>query len=197
MQEARVLLLRHAETAAPDLFHGAESDVGLGERGLQQAEAVATRMKQEQPVAIYCSGMRRARQTAEPIGRLCQLEPIVVEQLHERKMGPLSGQSKAEGWSDYELTMERWSAGEVDYTHPEGESFAEMAQRVVPRFQEIAARHRGRTSIVVAHGVVIRVLICSLVKEQGPAAFQEIPIDFVGIHDLRWDGSRWWSGQFH
>ena len=26
----RILLLRHAEIAAPDLFHGAESDIGLG-----------------------------------------------------------------------------------------------------------------------------------------------------------------------
>ena len=37
----RVLLLRHAETAAPDRFHGAESDVDLGDRGSRQAEAVA------------------------------------------------------------------------------------------------------------------------------------------------------------
>ena len=27
----RLLLLRHAETSAPDRFHGAESDVGLGD----------------------------------------------------------------------------------------------------------------------------------------------------------------------
>ena len=39
--ETRVLLLRHAETATPDRFHGAESDVGLGARGLRQAALVA------------------------------------------------------------------------------------------------------------------------------------------------------------
>jgi hypothetical protein len=33
---SRVLLLRHAETASPNVFHGAESDVGLSERGLRE-----------------------------------------------------------------------------------------------------------------------------------------------------------------
>jgi len=28
--DARILLIRHAETQTPDRFHGAESDVGLG-----------------------------------------------------------------------------------------------------------------------------------------------------------------------
>ena len=37
----RVLLLRHAETAAPDRYHGAESDVQLGRNGQMQAERVA------------------------------------------------------------------------------------------------------------------------------------------------------------
>ncbi len=45
----RVLLLRHAETAAPDRFHGAESDIGLGARGFLQAEAVARGSRERGP----------------------------------------------------------------------------------------------------------------------------------------------------
>ena len=68
----RVLLLRHAETAAPDRFHGAESDIGLGERGRGQAEAGgARRWRNVTPTALYSSPMLRARQTAEPIGMEC------------------------------------------------------------------------------------------------------------------------------
>ena len=37
----RVYLLRHAETAQPDVFHGYESNVDLGPRGVRQAEALA------------------------------------------------------------------------------------------------------------------------------------------------------------
>ncbi len=40
MRGTRLLLVRHAETSAPDLFHGAESDVGLSAWGAQQSEQV-------------------------------------------------------------------------------------------------------------------------------------------------------------
>jgi probable phosphoglycerate mutase len=66
--QTRVLLLRHAETAAPDRFHGAESDLPLGDRGREQAAAVAPGLALLRPVALYCSPMLRARQTAQPIG---------------------------------------------------------------------------------------------------------------------------------
>lgn len=191
MRETRVLLLRHAETASPDRFHGAESDVGLGDTGRIQAATVAKRLAAIRPDAIYCSGMLRARETAEPIGNACGLVPRVIEALHERRMGPLSGQPREVGWSTYQEAMTRWMAGDLNYSHEGGESFAAMASRTVPAFQAAAERHRGQTIVVVAHGVVIRVLLCSLREGTGPANFAKIPIEFVAVNDLRWDGFRW------
>ena len=49
----RVLLLRHAETATPHLFHGAESDVGLSERGRRQADAVAERQDDDRELGMH------------------------------------------------------------------------------------------------------------------------------------------------
>jgi probable phosphoglycerate mutase len=190
LRETRVLLLRHAETASPDRFHGAESDVGLGDTGRIQAATVAQRLAALHPDAIYCSGMIRARETAEPIGRACGLVPQVIEALHERRMGPLSGQPRDEGWSTYQEAMTRWMAGHLNYSHEGGESFAAMASRTVPAFQAVADRHRGQTIVVVAHGVVIRVLLCTLGEGRGPADFANIPIEFVAVNDLRWDGIR-------
>lgn len=193
LRETRVLLLRHAETAAPDCFHGAESDIGLGEAGLSQASTVAQRLARLRPVAVYSSGMRRARQTAEPIGRACETSPEVVEALHERRMGPLSGVRKEEGWQVYVDAMARWKAGDLGFTHEGGESYEEMASRVVPALRELAVRHEGETIAVVAHGVVIRVLLTTLLGDLGPQDFDRIGIDFVAVNDLRWDGTRWRS----
>jgi 2,3-bisphosphoglycerate-dependent phosphoglycerate mutase len=95
----RVLLLRHAVTAAPDHFHGAESDVGLGPAGFEQARRVAARIAAERPDAVYSSGMRRAAETARAIAEACGLEPMAWPGLHERTMGPLSGVPRHEGWS--------------------------------------------------------------------------------------------------
>src|SRR5207248_7196830 len=83
----RVLLLRHAETAAPHLFHGAESDVGLSERGHWEAAAIAPILAQEKPVAVISSAMRRAVETAEPIARACGVPLSIEAGLHERRIG--------------------------------------------------------------------------------------------------------------
>ena len=187
----RVLLLRHAETSAPDLFHGAESDVGLGERGHRQAEAVARHLAALRPGALYSSGMRRAIETAGPIARACGLETHIVPDLHERRMGPLSGSFRDEAWAIYDEAKRRWISGDLDHTHPGGESYAEIRRRVVPAFLRLAEKSAGQTAVVVAHGVVIRVLVTSLIEGYGPSDFDRIAIEFVALNDLRSDDGRW------
>ncbi len=190
---SRILLLRHAETSAPDRFHGAESDVGLGDRGHRQAAEVAARLARLKPVALYASGMRRARETARPIGTACGLETRLVAALHERRMGALSGMEREQGRPFYEATRERWMAGDLEATHEGGESFEAIRQRVVPAFRELARPHRGETIVVVAHGVVIRVLLTTLLEGSGPHEFQRFGIDFVGVNDLRSEGRTWFA----
>jgi broad specificity phosphatase PhoE len=82
-------------------------------------------------------------------------------------------------------------AGQVDYTHEGGESYADIRRRVVPAFRRLSERSAGRTIIVVAHGVVIRVLLTSLLPGHGPEHFDRFAIDNVAVNDLRWDGVSW------
>ena len=191
MAGTRVLLLRHAETSAPDRFHGSESDVGLGDRGRAQALAVARVLAVERPDALFCSAMRRAVETAEPIGRACGLAPRIEPDLHERKMGPVSGMTREEGLAFYEEAERRWTAGDLDHTHDGGESFAAIRDRVAPVWDRVAAASEGKTAVVVAHGVVIRVLLTTLLDDLSPADFGRVAIDNVAVNDLRWDGERW------
>jgi len=186
----RILLLRHAETAAPGQFHGAESDVGLGPRGFEQAEAAAPGIAQSQPAAIYSSGMLRARQTAAVIARTCSLAVVAVPELHERRMGSLSGMPMADGWDAYIAAMNAWKAGDLDAAQEGGESFAQIRDRVIPALELLARRHADETIVVVAHGVVIRVVLtCWL--DGGPSRFDEFGIDFVAVNDLTFDGRSW------
>jgi 2,3-bisphosphoglycerate-dependent phosphoglycerate mutase len=191
LEETCILLLRHAETSAPDVFHGAESDIGLSEWGKRQAVLLAESLKLKGAKALYCSGMRRAVETARPIGEACRLAPIVVESLHERRIGPLSGLSRDDGWSIYAESKKRWLAGDLEFTHPGGESFADIRRRVLPVFDDLRARHSGESIIVVAHGMVIRVVLACLLECFQPADFDRIAIDFASINDLRWEGNRW------
>jgi probable phosphoglycerate mutase len=186
-----MLLLRHAETSAPDVFHGAESDIGLSEWGKRQAVLLAQHLKNKGASALYCSAMRRAIDTAGPIGEACGLTPVVLPALHERKIGPLSGLSREEGWSIYAQSKARWIAGDLEYTHEGGESYADIRRRVLPEVERLLAAHPGQTFIVVAHGIVIRVVLTTLLDELPPAEFDRIAIDFASINELAWGGQSW------
>ena len=191
MRETRLLLIRHAETSTPNLFHGAESDIDLSAWGERQAELLAEHLKAEGVDRLYCSGMRRARATARPIGEALGLEPVVVPELHERRIGPLSGLSREAGWSVYEESKRRWIAGDLDFTHAGGESFADIQRRVAPILDDLRQRGPGETSAVIAHGIVIRVALVSLLPDLSPADFDRVAIDFASINVLVHDGAAW------
>lgn len=135
--------------------------------------------------------MKRAIDTAQPIASACGLTPRIEPDLHERKMGPLSGQSRDDGFATYAEVRSRWIAGEVEYSHEGGESFAAIARRVVPIFLRITVENAGQTVVVVAHGVVIRVLLASLLPGRGHSDFAAFAIDNVAVNDLRFDGQTW------
>ena len=191
MQDTRLLLARHAETAAPDRFHGAESDIGLSAAGARQAELLGESLKGVGATAIYSSALRRAIDTARPVARACGLVPTSIAALHERRIGPLSGLSREDGWAVYAASKTSWIAGDLDHTHQGGESYNDIRRRVIPILQELAALHAGETIIIVAHGVVIRVALTSLLAGADPSEFDRFAIDFASVNDLCFDGEIW------
>ena len=191
MQQTRVLLARHAETAAPDRFHGAESDIGLSEVGARQAELLGEFLKHDR--------RRRGLQLGDAPGRRyrpadrtrLQRRARADRRLHERRIGPLSGLSREEGWAVYAASKTRWIAGDLDHTHEGGESYNDVRAASRARAEELAARHAGETIIVVVHGVVIRVALTSLLAGAHPSEFDRFAIDFASVNDLRFDGKIW------
>jgi 2,3-bisphosphoglycerate-dependent phosphoglycerate mutase len=181
----RVLLIRHAESADPTVFHGAESDVGLSERGRRQADAVARYLATQGPEVLVSSAMRRAMDTARPIAAACGLEVNVEPQLHERRVGALSGTPTAgtEGvWPD---TLRRWMAGDTGHAPPGAESFDDIKRRVLPVWERWVERAKGQTLVVVAHGVVIRVLLLSLLAGHSVADWRRLGmIHNAGVSEL-------------
>jgi broad specificity phosphatase PhoE len=103
----------------------------------------------------------------------------------------LSGRARDEGWSIYAECKRRWIAGDLEYSHLGGESYDQVRRRVIPIFQELATRHSGTTIVVVAHGVVIRVVLTSLLQGTRPADFDPFEIDFASVNDLWFDGANW------
>ena len=188
MPTTRVYLLRHAETATPNVFHGAESDVELSDKGRRQAAAVAKTLAVVRPELVISSAMRRAQETAHFIAEACAVTHHVEPLLHERRVGILSGMPYNTDviWPE---TVQRWSAGQLDWAHDGAETFADIRRRVLPVWERVVAEHAGRSLVVVAHGIVCKVLLLTLFPEWTWVGLGSIRN--VAVTELTYDGVAW------
>lgn len=191
-----VWLVRHAETAAPTMFHGAESDIELGAHGHRQTAAAVDWFAALRPTAVVSSAMLRATQTAAPIAAALgvphQIEPL----LHERRVGPLARMPRAEADPIWDETVRRWLAGDTAYSFPDMESFDELRDRTLPAFNRVAAAHPGGRVVIVCHGVVCKVLLLSLLRGYGPADWVRIGrVVNLAVSELAPDGDQWAARQ--
>src|SRR5438132_10113780 len=154
--------MRHAETARPGVFHGYESNVDLGPKGVRQALAVAPVIAGLKPDVLISSKMLRARRTADVIARACRL-PIQFEpDLHERKVGDMQGTPIQGDFGVWPDTLARWVAGETDYAPAGMESFDQIRDRVLPVWDRVTLENQGKTLVIVGHGIVCRVLMLNV-----------------------------------
>ena len=85
---AKLYLVRHGETDYNNSlrFQG-QIDIPLNQKGIEQAEKVAGFLKDIPLQAIYSSSLKRARTTAEIIGRVKGIEPQITDALREMSFG--------------------------------------------------------------------------------------------------------------
>ena len=190
----RVWLLRHAETTAPLVFNGAESDVDLSELGVLQATAVAGWFTEHNPTAVVSSPMLRAVRTAAPIAAACGVPHTVHPRLNERMIGALSGMPFTTHGGPWHETVAAWSAGDTAFTTDGAESFDDLVARLVPAWEEVCAAHPGGRVVVVAHGIVCKVLLLSLLEGHGPTGWGSLGrVANVSVSELVPAGGGRWS----
>lgn len=153
-----VYLARHGESDwnAANRFQG-HSDRPLTELGRRQAEALADALAAAEALdAVYSSPLRRALDTAAAVGARLGLEPIPVTDLREVDVGAWTGLSRAEVQERFPEAFARWLDGGEGWT--DGESYAEMSDRVLAALLQIAGAHPDRPVLVVSHGGPIRAI---------------------------------------
>ncbi|MCE9532119.1 MAG: histidine phosphatase family protein [Planctomycetes bacterium] len=180
------------ETAIPGVFHGFESDIDLSELGYRQAAAAAPVIAAWKPEVIISSAMLRARRTAEPIAKACQLPLLVEPDLHERKVGNLVGspaQPELGIWPD---TLQRWVDGETSYAPEGSESFDDIRERVLPVWDRLTQTHADRSIVIVCHGIICRVLLLSLLANHTAADWARLGrVHNLSISELVGTGRDW------
>jgi alpha-ribazole phosphatase len=162
-------LVRHGQTAwnATGRFMG-QTDVPLDETGLRQAQAVARRLDNTRPDAIYASDLKRAKQTAEAIqAAIAEAihpasppEIIPEPRLRELYFGEWQGLVYDQIQTRYPAALAAWEADMLNCAPAGGETLIQLAGRVQEAYAEIIAAHPEGTVLLVAHGGALQALLC-------------------------------------
>jgi broad specificity phosphatase PhoE len=150
-----ILLARHGETDwnREGRFQG-RADPPLNDTGRAQAAVLADELADVELAAVYSSPLRRAFESAELIAAPHRLPPVALDALREVDVGSWQGLTREEVESRFPEQLAEWLA--YDQGWQDGETYEEMATRVVTALLRLAGEHEGARILAVTHGGPIR-----------------------------------------
>jgi broad specificity phosphatase PhoE len=146
-------MVRHGETKEnkKDITQG-QSPGNLTFRGRRQARKLAVHLKKEKFDIIYCSDLKRTKDTLKKIIRFHPDTPVLLtDRIRERAQGIFEGIPHSKIKSFIEKHKIDW----IKFKPPGGETFAEKDRRAVEFLEYCLESHRGQNVLWVTHGGII------------------------------------------
>lgn len=176
MSMTELWLARHGQTNwnVEGRYQG-HSDEPLNATGVAQAVALAEIVEGTRLRAVYSSDLLRAYETALAVGKKFGLPVQRDTRLREVSLGLWEGMLSTDIRVQY---AEHWTERQNNPLYgrpPQGESVYDLAARVWPAVDEIAARHAPGPVLIVSHGLVLATLVCRAAGLPLSQAFQNIP----------------------
>lgn len=136
-------------------------DVPLSETGRNQAQWWSGSLEPGEFRKIYCSDLVRSRETAEIMAMHTAASIAVLPQLREIDLGSWDGLTREEVHVRFPGEWEKRGRDISEYRPAFGESFADLARRVIPTLETLT--HGSEDQIlVVGHAGVNRVILCHI-----------------------------------
>ena len=175
----RLVLLRHGETDHnAGLRMQGQLDVGLNDRGREQAVSVAPLVAALHPELVVSSDLARAADTAAAVAVAAGLQVRHDERLRETLLGDWQGLSHTEVEGHTPGGLPTWRADAL-YRPPGGETRVEVAERGAAVVDELP--DGPGTVVLVAHGGLVAALTARLL---------ELPVSrwsvIGGLGNTRW-----------
>jgi len=153
-----IFLARHGQTAYNhELRFQGHLPVPLDETGREQARALADAASAHGFVALWCSPLARARETADIVAERIGLDPLEDARFAETDAGDWTDLPFAEVQARDPQGFARFLAADPGFRFPGGESFAEQAARVERGLADV--QQAPLPALVVCHRGVIRLAL--------------------------------------
>ena len=153
-----IYLVRHGATGYndQDLFQGVLDNL-LSEKGKQESEKLALRLKDETIDIIFHSPLTRARQTAEIIDRYHQAKLYQVDEFIEMDMGDWEGLNFFKVMKEQPGIYQQL-VSDPGTKIPGGESFDQVFKRVKPGVDKVIAS-KEKNILISAHAMVNQAIL--------------------------------------
>lgn len=193
----KLYLVRHGEAEGSEGRAVGHLDLPLSDLGTRNVEALAASWQGPSSVRLFASDLRRAADSARILARRFGVEPVLDARLREVSFGEWEGRLWDEVYESDRRRYDAWSERWWDLAPPGGESFADLAARVLAWFRDLGD---GADVIVVAHGGSIRALLVELLAiprerafdlQLSPARVSAVEIDDRGCESLFLDRAGW------
>lgn len=194
MSLTNIYLARHGETEynRRNQMQGRGIDASLNEMGRRQAQAIAEYLKERELHHIYCSSLKRSRETAEFVGKTCCLSVEAHRELDEMNFGVLEGRPITEIEPELNELQQHWQSGNIDFAPQKAESPRMVLDRAATRAEQIISERQKRNVLFVLHGRLIRILLSHWLR-YGLSSMHRIGHSNGALYHLQWDGERFES----
>jgi broad specificity phosphatase PhoE len=160
----RFIFARHGESTAntAKIISNRNDEHGLTAVGIQQAEALAKRLKKEQIVHLYTSPILRAQETSRILAEILDVPVMIEDALRENDCGSLEGRGDETAWATLIEIFQAWMQGQQrEVGIGGGESFDDISRRFVPFIQDLVRTTRGQSGslLLVSHGGVLYTML--------------------------------------
>lgn len=160
-----IYFLRHGQTEEniKGTYYGS-LDVGLGEKGIEEAKEASSILKNIAFDRVYTSGLKRTIETADIVIGQGTYEIIKDSRINEKSFGIFEGKTYEEIGDLYPKELEKWT-NNWKYYCPEGGESYEMFYKRVKSFMDEIKETSLENILVITHGGVIRAVYCYILEE--------------------------------
>lgn len=157
-----IYIIRHGETNS-NIRHACvgRKDVPLNEKGIEQAEQLADRLKTVSFDTVYSSPLCRAVDTIEPVMKKGK-RLIMNYDLIERDFGDWDDMTFAEIKESDPVGYAEWKSKWTDFVIPNGESAEQVQRRANKIINKIINEHKGENVALATHLCTARHIISGL-----------------------------------
>lgn len=148
-------LVRHAENVANVTleFSSLKVDYSLTEKGILQARQTGSYFQGKGIDEIYCSPLKRARETGEIIAEMLGLKAVVMENFREIQVGDLEGLPVSkELWDIHDRIFIDWIYHKPASKFPHGDDYHSLWGRMRTGVEQILTGKSGKKIMIVGHG---------------------------------------------